>query len=437
MIIKRKSSNKLLFTVFAGILFYVGLQNIPGILKWFGWIMGLIFPFILGSAIAFIMNVPMKGIEKLLGKIKRLHSDKIKRVLSFFITLLAVFFVVMLVVLVVVPELVNTTNSLIKQLPVAYDSLMAYLDKLNDRWPQVMSLVNDSNLDLQAVTAKVVTWLQNSAVDFLGSTVGFVGGVVSAITTFFIAFTFAIYVLFKKETLSAQAKKILYATLSTKAADRIIYIGRLSNTTFSNFLSGQCVEAVILGSMFFVTMSILRMPYALMMWILISLTALIPIFGAFIGLFVGTFLILIANPVQAIAFIIMFFVIQQIEGNLIYPHVVGGSVGLPSIWVLVAVTLGGKLMGIAGMLIFIPLCSVCYTLLGDLVNRRLEERKISPEKWGEKILLRTSDACTEINDLGVESREASIDSNEYVGNDSYEKEIEKDKEKDKESDKEI
>lgn len=386
---KTKHDKGLLFIVFAGIAFYVALQNFTGIIGAVNWFIGLVFPFVLGGAIAFILNVPMKQVEKLLGKIKKLKQLKVLRLLSFMITLIGVILILLIVVLIVVPELVTTCNSLIKQIPIAYDSLKAYLESLDKQWPQIMELVNDNNVQLEDFTQKAAQWLQSIAGGIISSTVEIVGGVLSAITKFFIAFTFAIYVLFKKETLSIQLKKILYAIFPQKTADRAIYIGKLSNFTFSNFLSGQCVEALILGSMFFVTMTIFKMPYAVMMGVLISLTALIPIFGAFIGLFVGTFLILIVSPVQALGFIILFFVLQQIEGNLIYPHVVGGSVGLPSIWVLVAVTLGANLMGIAGMLIFIPLCSVCYSLLGDFVNGRLEERKIEPAKWDEVIPLPT------------------------------------------------
>ena len=176
-----------------------------------------------------------------------------------------------------------------------------------------------------------------------------------------------------------QARMLLRALLPQKHADRVLYIFSLSYRTFTNFITGQCLEAMILGTMFFVVMSILRFPYALLVGILVAVTALIPIFGAFIGCAIGAFLILVVNPMQALAFVALFLVLQQVEGNLIYPHVVGNSVGLPSIWVLVAVTVGGNLMGLVGMLIFIPLVSVLYTLLREWVYRRLREKKLREE----------------------------------------------------------
>ena len=176
----------------------------------------------------------------------------------------------------------------------------------------------------------------------------------------------------------------MYALLPNKVTKKILEIGALSNKTFSSFLSGQCVEAVILGAMFVITMSIFRMPYAMLTGIVIAITALIPIFGAFIGCAVGVLLIFMENPMQALWFVVLFLVLQQIEGNLIYPHVVGNSVGLPSIWVLVAVTIGGNLFGIAGILFFIPLCSVLYALFREFIKKRLKEQKVPEKNYKEE-----------------------------------------------------
>ena len=164
--------------------------------------------------------------------------------------------------------------------------------------------------------------------------------------------------------------------MKKERAEKIVSVLSLTHQTFSSFLSGQCLEAVILGTMFVVTMLILQLPYAWLMGVIITVTALIPMVGAFIGCFIGAFLILIISPVKALVFVIMFLVLQQLEGNLIYPHVVGKSVGLPGMWVLMAVTIGGSLLGIVGMLVFIPLFSVCYVLFREFVNKRLSEKKI-------------------------------------------------------------
>ena len=198
----------------------------------------------------------------------------------------------------------------------------------------------------------------------------------SGVFDFFVSFCFAVYILTQKERLGTQARMLLYAFAPRPRADRVVEVAGLAHRTFSKFISGQCTEAVILGSLFAVAMTLCRMPYVLLISVLIAFTALIPIFGAFIGCGVGAFLILVDDPIQALWFVVLFLCLQQIEGNLIYPHVVGSSVGLPSIWVLAAVTVGGSLMGIAGMLVMIPLASVCYSLLRATTHARLRSRGI-------------------------------------------------------------
>ena len=204
----------------------------------------------------------------------------------------------------------------------------------------------------------------------LTSTFSVASGIISGLVNVVIAFIFALYILAQKEKLENQGKRIIAAFLPEKVAGKMLEVCSLLYKSFSSFITGQCMEAVILGMMFVIAMSIFQMPYAFMVGVLIAFTALIPIVGAFIGCGVGAFLILIDNPIQALWFIILFLVLQQIEGNLIYPRVVGNSVGLPSIWVLMAVSLGGSLFGVSGMLFFIPLMSAGYVLLRESVNSR-------------------------------------------------------------------
>ena len=210
----------------------------------------------------------------------------------------------------------------------------------------------------------------------LNSTVSVASGIISGIVNMVISFIFALYILAQKERLGDQGRRIISAYLPEAAGRKILEICSLLYRNFSSFITGQCVEAVILGAMFFVVMTVIRMPYALLVGCLIAVTALIPIVGAFIGCAVGAFLLLMISPMQALAFVVLFLVLQQVEGNLIYPHVVGSSVGLPSIWVLAAVSTGGSLMGVAGMLLFIPLTSVVYTLFRQLVYQRLKEKGV-------------------------------------------------------------
>lgn len=357
------------------ILLYCGIEHFDVVIEAVRFVLGIIMPFLIGGAIAFIFNVPMKKIEKhLFPKNKKLA--KLRRPAAYFLTLLAVIGVIVLALVVVIPELGNTISMLMAQIPVAFDTAAEWINDMLKEYPALEPAVEELNIDWASVSSSVVTFLQSVGSGLVSSGVGFFSGLISGVATFVIAFVFSIYILFQKEKLQRQVKQVLYALLPKKATEKIISVATLSDQIFSNFLSGQCLEAVILGTMFVISMSILRMPYAMLTGIVIAITALIPIFGAFIGCVVGMLLIVMVNPIQAVWFLILFLVLQQIEGNLIYPHVVGGSVGLPSIWVLAAVTIGGNLFGIAGILLFIPLCSVLYALFRDFVKQRLKKRDI-------------------------------------------------------------
>lgn len=368
------------------ILFYVGLQNLPALAFTFRFVYGLVSPFIIGAAIAFILNVPMRAIERgLFGRTKRYREtgkkSRLARPLSLVITLVLVIGIIFLVMFIIIPEVARTIGVVAAQAEPFFEQVKVWLMNLFDSYPEIEQKISEITLDWDKLVSTALDFAKNGVGNILNSTVSVASTIVNGVVNFVLAFIFALYILLQKEKLGRQIKQIFYSLLKEDKVDKIIGIGRLSESTFSKFLSGQCLEAVILGTMFVITMTIFRFPYAVMTGVLIAFTALIPIFGAFIGCFIGAFLILIVNPVQAFWFVILFIILQQLEGNLIYPYVVGNSVGLPSIWVLVAVTLGGNLMGIAGMLLFIPMFSVLYTIIRGFVYKRLKERNIGREKW--------------------------------------------------------
>ena len=347
-----------------------------GVLKTIGQI---IFPFILGGAIVFVINVPMSFLEKkIFENIKKENkaARKLARPVSLLLTIVLVIGVIALVMIGVIPQLTKTMGSLMINITDFIPQIKIWIRDFFHDNREIMNLVDQVQFKPDQAIRWGISLLGNGAGNMMNTTVAAVGSVVSGLATFFIAFSFACYVLFQKEKLHVQVRKVLFAFLPKQKADAFLKVCSLTYRTFANFLTGQCLEAVILGCMFVVTLSILRMPYALLIGVLIAFTALIPIFGAFIGCAVGSFLIFMVSPKQAIIFIIVFLVLQQIEGNLIYPHVVGESVGLPSIWVLAAVTIGGNLMGIVGMLVFIPLLSVVYTIFRKVVYQRLKKRHI-------------------------------------------------------------
>ena len=360
------------------ILLYWGLQNMDRVATFLGMVGGLLLPFLLGAAMAFILNVPMRAIETHLPqKLQRAH-----RGISLVLTLAAVVGVVMVVSLLVLPQLKNTVQTIAARMPAFWAQAQQWANELMIRYPELADWLSEAgNLNLRNVTQQVMDWLKNGGLALVGNTVTAATGIISGFVNFFIALIFAIYLLFQKETLSRQGRMLLFAWMRPEHAEKVLEVVRLANKTFSNFLSGQCLEACILGARFAVGMLLFRMPYGLLSSVLVAVTARNPVFGAFIGCFVGTFLILIQNPMQAVVFVILFLVIQQIEGNLIYPRVVGGSVGLPSVWVLAAVTLGGSMFGVVGMLVMIPLCSVLYSLLRTATRERLRSRGVEKAKY--------------------------------------------------------
>lgn len=342
------------------------LMNMGKVQSFLVFLWGILFPFALGGAIAFILNIPMTAIEKKLFPKK----GKMARPVSLILSILFVFAVIAIVIVVVIPQLGKTFDSISTGMTAFLPEVQEWLERIFRDWDMIDSYIKSLEFDWKSWLDGAKDFALSGAGSVVSYTMSATMTVINGVVTFFIAFVFSLYILIQKETLGRQCNKVIRAFLAPKTVDKIFYVCSLSHRIFSKFITGQCLEALILGMMFVVSMTIFGMPYALLVGVLIAFTALIPMVGAFIGCFVGAFLILMVNPMQAVFFVILFLVLQQVEGNLIYPHVVGSSVGLPSIWVLFAVTVGGKLLGIVGMLIFIPLFSVMYALFREWVNQR-------------------------------------------------------------------
>lgn len=370
---KEKFRQIVLLMVIAAALVLVIIYS-HQILGALGVAVSIIMPFAAGGAIAFVLNIPMRQIEnKLLGKWNNKYSEKLKRPVSIVLTLLFVVLLITILIATVVPQVGKAVADVAKQIPMFADRIMAIVSDLQQQYPEMgrqTDILSQLEQNWDAIVNGVFSFMKNGFGDMLNSTIGIASGIVSRVASGFIAFIFSIYILAQKEKLGNQVNRIFKAFLPAKVNEKIQRVCTLLSRNFTNFITGQCLEACILGSMFVVSMFIFRMPYAVMIGVLIAFTALIPIVGAFIGCVVGAFLILLVSPIKALGFVILFLVLQQIEGNLIYPRVVGSSVGLPAIWVLAAVTIGGSMFGIIGMLAFIPLVSTLYMLLRDEVNRR-------------------------------------------------------------------
>ena len=365
-------------------LLIVCLWKYDVVFEFFRFIFGVTFPFILGGAFAFVLNVPMNFFQRHLFPEERIEKTrwlkKATRPFSLILVLILVIGVVSVVMFILIPQLGATFGSLGSSIQNFVPKVQKWAENVFEGNEQIRSWIGNLNFDWNRIMEVGVDFFRHGAGNMLDSTITVARSIISGLTTFFIAFVFACYILLQKEKLNIQVKKVMFAFIPRGKAEAALEVFSLTYNTFSSFLTGQCVEAVILGSMFVVSMSVLKIPYALLIGIVIAFTALIPIFGAFIGCAIGAFLIFMVNPVKALIFVILFLILQQIEGNLIYPHVVGNSVGLPSIWVLAAVSIGGSLMGIVGMLIFIPIVSVLYALFREIVYLKLKQQQIDPSE---------------------------------------------------------
>lgn len=386
------NTKKILALIIFTLFFLWVVLNWNTVISFFDKVFDLIFPFILGIAIAFVLNILTKLFEeKLFGmdlrrkgknaKMQKQKKSKWKRGISLILAIIVLIAIVALVVGLVIPELIKTVQMLFVSIPDLLEEGKVYIADLLKEYPQINTSITDlqNSIENLNINEEINKFLNTYGSGILVTSVNVISGMASAIVTFVLALAFALYALVQKEKLILQSKKLLYAYVEKDKADKIMRVARTANTTFTNFISGQFIEALILGFLCMVGMLILGIPHAVTIGVMIAFTALIPIVGAIIGTVIGAILILPISPIKAVVFVIFLLILQQIEGNIIYPKVVGSSVGLPGIWVLVAISIGGSLWGLVGILLSVPLFSVIYAVLGENVNLRLKEKKLQIE----------------------------------------------------------
>lgn len=365
---KKKLPQNLLLVAF-GVALYAALMNISGVVGFAKKLIDLVLPVVVALVLAFVLNVPMRGFEKLLRrmtrKAKKPLKEKAVHAISLLLSILCILAVLVFAFAMAIPELAESVESI-------------YL-LLQNRLPEIMGIINDYEFNGYTITdvfpnfgtGKLLTNLRDQLGSLLNSVMGVAASTAGAVITFVFAIVICIYLLLIKGQLSRQCKKLAYAYLRKERTDELHRIYVLTRDTFSNFLSGQCLEAVILGSLIFLVFTICGLPYAPLIGVLTGIFALIPYLGAYTSFAIAVLLTLLVRPDKVLVCIIAYLVTQFCENQFIYPHVVGGSVGLPPLWTLIAVILGGKLFGIMGIIFFIPLMSVFYSLLRDATNRRL------------------------------------------------------------------
>ena len=378
--IDKKVLMRIFLCVLGCIVFYWVLHEGDRVQTFWSFLTGIFSPFVMGGALAFVFNVPLRFFERRVSFVKNLS---LRRAIAIAMTILAVALVFALVMVLLVPQLEKTILSLVEQLPSFFENIDELLNTFLSEHPELREMLGieegEIRIDWMNVVKVVSDALTGGIETIFNSAVAVVSGTFSAIFNMIISVIFAFYCLAQKETLARQGRKLLYALIRKERADYIVRVFRMTNSAFSNFFTGQCLEALILALLFVPAMLIFRMPYIPLICVVIAVTALIPMVGAFVGCILGAFLILVYDPMLAVTYVIMFLLIQQFENNVIYPKVVGKSVGLPGMWVLLAVAVGGGMFGVAGMLLMVPIVSVIYTLVIEFIRGRLAEREIEEE----------------------------------------------------------
>ena len=398
MKLDKENTRQILKIVLIAIIVLMAFLNIHPLWNVFKVVLSILSPFIWGIAIAFILNIFMTFYENKVFKIGQKNKinahasktikkveeksraqvkkkNKFERGFSIVLSIITIIAVVSLILVLIIPQFVEVIKNLIGNIPNYLEWLKAFAMDMTQQFPEANDFIQNITIDTEALR----TGIMNLSKDVLDVTINQITGLISGIVNFFIAIIFAVYILANKEGLKLQSKKFIYARLNKEKADNLLKVCRLARDSFRSFLTGQAKEAVILGVLCMVGMFILGIPYAGPIGALTALTAFIPIVGAFIGGFIGAVLIVAVDPIKALIFIIFIIVLQQIEGNLIYPHVVGKNIGLPSIWVLVAITVGGSLFGIMGMIVGLPIVSIIYAIVSESTNKKLREKNLEEE----------------------------------------------------------
>ncbi len=350
----------------------LAITNFNVLLEFVSKLWGIVFPLVLGGIMAYILNIVMRRLEKwYFPKSQNKLVQKTKRMVCIFLSLFLIVLIIFLVFRLVIPELINTITMIGHWIPIELAKLQEFLAEHSDQIPELEKWINSLSFDWEATAQKLLSYLTSGVGGILGSTLSLVGTISIGVTNFVIGLIFAIYILANKEKLKRQLMKIARAYCKPALVEKALGVLKVANETFSSFIVGQCTEAVILGTLCVIGMKICQFPYAPMIGAFVGATALIPVVGAYLGGAVGFLMILTVSPLKAVLFVVFLVILQQLEGNIIYPRVVGSSIGLPGMWVLAAVTIGGGLAGVGGMLLGVPLTATIYKLLRSDVNKRV------------------------------------------------------------------
>lgn len=378
--LNRKNVRKILFIITLSIIMYLILKNISEVIRAVRHGIGILTPIWIGIVLAFLINLPMKFFERLfLPKSEKPIVAKVKRPLALALSYLVFFAVLALILFMLIPQLIELVKILSTAIPAFYINAERWISELSEDIPRLEEILQSLDMDWKNMGETLVNIFTSGTTTLFNSAINLLVSIFNLTLDFILGLFLSIYILLGKEKLKSQLERVLNAFLKERQAKKIIKVGSLTNKTLSNYITGQLLQALLLGLLCFIGMLIFRFPFAPMISVLIGITALIPLVGSLVGTFIAAFMIFMISPIKALWFVVFIIVLQQLDNNLIYPKIMGNSIGLPALWVLAAVTLGGSLMGILGMLISVPLFSVLYVLFREATAAR-EKKKAESNK---------------------------------------------------------
>ena len=376
--LKNHETRRILFIITFTVLLTAAVFHMDVIMNTVDVILSITYPFIVGGIIAFILTVVLRQLELKLFKNVSFQTKKgrsFKRPICLVLTIIIVLFVLFVVAFLLVPRFVEAIIAIVEQLSIFIPQAQQFFEKLLADNEDAVRFIESLNIDYEAMFRQVTNFLSRSASDLISNAFNIVSSFAGTLFSFFISFIFATYLLIQKEKLSLQLRLVMKAVLSERRQQQVERVLALSFDTFTNFVSGQGLEAVVLGTLVGTCCWIFGLSYSSVVGVIAALCSFIPMFGSMIALVVGTLIQLIVSPYQALFFLFMMLIIQQIDGNLIYPHIMGNRIGLPPMYVLIAFSVGGSLMGLFGMLLFIPITSILYDLFRDWVYERIAKKE--------------------------------------------------------------
>lgn len=373
----KKNTRTIMFLILFGVIVFWGFQNMGTIFNAIGYLYKILFPLILGLCMAFVINIPMSVIEDKLFENNKKIKQKTKRIISFTLATIFIIAIIILVIGVVIPELISVISKISGQIPGIINNSQEWIMKIINNYPDLANQAQNIGIDLNNISSNLIQMLQNFGGNLVSSSVNLLLGIVGGIINTFIGFLFAMYILLEREQILNRIKKIMYAYIKEEKVEKIANVTRISDNQFNKFITGQFIDAIIIGFISFICMIfVLGISSAISVGVLMFAICLIPVIGIYIGIVIGACLIAITSPVKAIIFVIVMLILSQIDANFINPKVLGKNIGLPAIWVLASITIGSAAFGLIGFIISIPICSILYILLMKNMNLKLENEKI-------------------------------------------------------------